>query len=169
MKSWVVFAAVLLAAVVPLSAFAIQAKVTVKVSWTVLPIAILSIDGVGHGESLAVVTDIPAPTAADLARGYIEIPHAVRLNVYANTGWTVLVQALAPTLGASTSGDFLWPCEDLEVGVGGEFLPLSTRPQPLISGERGVHSFQVDYRVHLPPELPEGDWRATVLYTITTD
>ena len=168
MKGWVVIAAMLLA-LAPVSALASQASVTVKVSWTILPIAILSIEGVGHGSSVTVVTAIPSPSAEDLARGYLEIPKAVTLSVWANTDWTVLVQSLRPTLGAS--GGFVWPCQDLELAVSGtgDYLPLSTRPQPLITGGRGVHRFQVDYRVELPATgVPPGDYQAVVLYTVTT-
>lgn len=160
------------ASVILLSAslFAAQATAVVKITWTVLPFAVISLDGVDYGESAVAVTTIPEPTAADLARGYVEIPEAVTLRVMSNTHWTVLVQALSPTLGTSYDGSFVWSIEALEMGVDGEFIQASTSPQPLVSGANGKFEIPVDYRVHVPADgVPEGDYEAVILYTVTTD
>mgnify|MGYP000105987920 CR=1 FL=1 len=154
----------------PLLAMGAQDSVVVRVSWQVLPFALLSIDGQQWGESAVAITPLPEPTPTDYARGYLLIPQAVTLRILSNTHWTVLVQTLSPSLGSSYDGNFSWEINALEVGIGGVFLPLSPEPQPLISGANGRHDLAVDYRVRLPEGgLPPGEYQAVVVYTITTD
>jgi|Deesub1362B_J571_1020462.scaffolds.fasta_scaffold04795_4 hypothetical protein len=153
-----------------LLAMGAQDSVVVRISWRVLPFALLSLDGQEWGESAVAATPLPAPTPTDFQRGYLSLPQAVTLRVISNTRWTVFVQALSPSLGTSYDGTFNWEISALEVGIGGDFLPLSLVPQPLVSGANGSHVLPVDYRVRLPEKaLPPGDYQAVVLYTITTD
>ena len=151
------------------SLLAAQATAVVKITWRVLPFAVISL-GNDYGQSVVAVTEIPSPTEADLARGYVEIPEAVTLWVMSNTHWTVFVQALSPTLGTSYDGSFEWSIEDLEIGIGGHFLRASTSSQELASGRNGKFELKVDYRAHVPETgVPEGDYQAVILYTVTTD
>ncbi|HIP99153.1 TPA: hypothetical protein EYH33_01215 [Candidatus Bipolaricaulota bacterium] len=170
MKRMILIAAALLIGL-SASLLGAQATAVVRVSWTVLPFAIISLEGSGeYGDSVVVVTEIPEPTAFDLARGYIELPGAVTLRVMSNTHWTVLVQALSPTLGTSYDGTFTWPVEHLAVGVGGDYVPVSLSPQPIAAGKNGQYLLAVDYRVNVPATgVPAGDYRAVLLYTVTTD
>ena len=153
------------------SLLAAQASAVVRITWTVLPFAVISLDGgEDYSESISVVTEIPEPTLLDLARGYIEIPEAVTLQVMSNTHWTVLVQALSPTLGTSYDGTFTWPVEDLAVGVAGDYVTVSMTPQSIAEGKNGKYTLAVDYRVNVPANgVPEGDYKAVLLYTVTTD
>jgi len=154
---------------------AAESSATTRVSWTVLPFAVIGLqDGTSgqagtSGQGVTVHTTLPAPTAGDLARGYLEAPAAVTLTVRSNTAWTVLVESLSTTLGTSDDGTFDWSVESLQVGVGDSFVNVNTTPQVLASGSRGEHDLSVDYRAQLPEEgLPSGDYEAVLLYTITT-
>ncbi len=151
------------------TAIAGEASVSTRVSWTVLPFAVLGLHGGTAGQEAVVNTPLPTPTAADLARGYVEVPGAVGLTVRSNTEWTVLVESLSPSLGTSDDGTFTWSVDSLQVGVGGRFVNVSSSSQVLASGGRGEHDLSVDYRAQLPAEgLPSGDYEAVLLYTVTT-
>ncbi len=148
---------------------AAESSATTRVSWTVLPFAVVGLRGETPGQEVAVTTPLPTPTSGDLARGHIEVPGAVSLSVRSNTRWTVLVEALSPSLGSSHDGTFTWPVESLQIGVGGTFVDVSTHPQTLVSGGRGEHDLTVDYRAQLPENgLPSGEYEAIILYTVTT-
>lgn len=151
------------------TAIAGEASVSTRVSWTVLPFAVVGFHGGTAGQEVVVNTPLPTPTAGDLARGYVEVPGAVGLTVRSNTEWTVLVESLSPVLGTSDDGTFSWSVTSLEVGVGGRFVTVSRNPQVLASGGRGEHALAVDYRARVPEEgLPSGDYEAVLLYTVTT-
>lgn len=165
-----------IAAVVALGLFIAQvalaagATATATIRWEVQPFAVLSLAGKTGRNSVIATTPIPLPGPADYQRGFVEMPEAVRLTVLSNTQWTVFVQALDPNLGTSTDGRFTWPLEALSVGVDGRFVSVSWGPQALIRGGRGAHTVSVDYRITLPDgPLPPGDYRVTLLYTVTTD
>lgn len=167
MKKIVLIAA--LALLFSVSLVAAQATAVVKITWRILPFAVISLGG-DYGQSVVAVTEVPTPTAADLARGYVEIPDAVTLRVMSNTHWTVFVQALSPTLGTSYDGRFEWPIDSLEIGLEGRFIQASTQPQELVSGHNGEFTLTVDYRVRVPETgVPDGDYQAVILYTVTTD
>ncbi len=151
------------------SLLAAEASVSTRVSWTVLPFAVVGLRGGASGQEMLVNTALPTPTAADLVRGYVEVSGAVGLTVRSNTEWTVLVESLSPSLGTSDDGTFTWSVNSLQVGVGGRFVNVSSSSQVLASGGRGEHDLSVDYRAQLPAEgLPSGDYEAVLLYTVTT-
>ncbi|MFO8034907.1 MAG: hypothetical protein R6U88_07140 [Candidatus Bipolaricaulota bacterium] len=151
------------------TAAAAEDSASTRVSWTVLPFAVVGLQGGTPGEEATANTPLPTPTAADLARGYLEVSSAVGLTVRSNTDWTVQVESLSPTLGTSDDGTFIWSVDSLEVGVGGDFVDVSTDPRVLASGSRGEHELTVDYRVQLPEAgVPSGDYEAVLLYTVTT-
>ncbi len=151
------------------TAAAAEASATASVSWTVLPFAVVGIRGGTPGQEVLVSTPLPTPSAEDVTRGYLQVSGAIGLTVRSNTGWTVLVESLSPSLGASDDGTFMWPVDSLQVGVRGSFVDVTTSPQVLASGGRGEHDLTVDYRAHLPAEgLPSGNYQAILLYTVTT-
>jgi len=164
------FLLVALALTISVTAAASQSSATTRVSWTVLPFATLGLHGGGTaGDEVTATTPLPTPGAADLARGYVEVPGAVGLTVRSNTAWTVLVEALSPNLGTSDDGTFTWSLDALQVGIGGRTVDVTTYPQVLATGHGGQHELTVDYRAELPEDgLPDGDYEAVLLYTITT-
>ncbi len=150
-------------------ASAAQASVSTTVSWTILPFAVMSLNGGPSSDEIRVNTPLPTPSATDEARGYLEVPDAVRLTVMSNTRWTVLVQSLSDDLGTSDDGTFTWAVDALQVGVNGQFAATGTQPRTIASGGRGEHDLAVAYRAHLPAEgLPDGQYNAILLYTIIT-
>jgi len=148
---------------------AAEDSVTVEVSFSIVPFATISLSGGPESGSVQVATSIPTPTSVDVARGYLELPSAVSLTVASNTHWTVFVQALSRTLGTSYDGVFTWDIAALRVGTKGGFVPVSMDPQAVVQGIQGEHPVSVDYRISLPETgLPEGNYEATLLYTITS-
>ena len=158
-RLWIwIFAALLIVAV---SGFAVQRSVTVRARWTVLPYQSLRLTGSGE-EVSAFTFEHPNPTALDIARGYIEREHAMRLHVVSNTPWKIQIQYQSP--GADATSDMLIRQH------GGDYLTLSDQPQILAQGANGVFEISIDYRLLAGsngefPSRPSAD----VVYTIMAD
>jgi len=144
---------------------------TVTVGWRVLPFATLSIAG-EQGGGAAVVTTfaLPQPSAADLNRGYMEFERALTLIAISNTNWQLTVRSDDPDLGRSYDGSYVKPLGDFQLRTaGGEYRNLSNKEQVLTTGGHGRYELGIDYRILFHPEYRPGDYRVTLIYTITTE
>ncbi len=145
---------------------------TVKVGWTVESTQTLRIAGSdGPGDRQVASTFVmPAPSEADLARGHMDRPDALRLEARSNTDWVVTARSERATMGTSHDGAYTKPIRDLQVRAdGGSYMPLSRERTIIARGTAGDETVGVDYRVNVDPaEYRPGDYRATVIYTIST-
>lgn len=141
------------------SAYAVQRSVTVELRWKVLPYQTLRL--VGSGDDVTSVRyAVPAPSALDVARGYIEDENAVRLQVVSNTPWKLQVR-----LEGTAAEDAV-----LIRGDGGSYEPLSDAPRLLARGEHGSFDLGVDYRVLLDENgSARIDDPLDLVYTIMSD
>ena len=153
---WVLVSLVLLA----VSGFAVQRSVTIRASWKVLPYQTLRLND-SRSDVTSVAFEFPDPTPLDIARGYLESEHAVRLHVVSNTPWKIQVSIRASG-NLSTS---------LQVRRHGEqYLNLSDQPQILAQGENGVFEVGVDYRLPIGNDGGFSDQGSEeVVYTIMSD
>ena len=154
---WIPVAVVILA----VSGFAVQRSVAIRTSWKVLPYQTLQLSD-SRDEVTAIAFELPDPTPLDVARGYIESEHAVRLHVVSNTPWKIQVWVRNRVNDSSTV---------LQVrSHGGDYLALSSQPQILAQGLNGVFEISVDYRL---PIGSDGGFAADapeeVVYTIMSD
>ncbi|MBU1048691.1 hypothetical protein KKG90_01585 [Candidatus Bipolaricaulota bacterium] len=147
--------------VLAVSGFAVQRSVTIRTSWKVLPYQTLQLND-SRDETTAVAFDVPEPTALDIARGYIESEHAVRLHVVSNTPWKIQVWVRNRSVEPTTV---------LQVRRhGGNYLELSGQPQILVQGLNGVFEISVDYRLQLEFDGTFAtDPSAEIVYTIMSD
>lgn len=154
---WIPVVVVILA----ISGFAVQRSVTIRTSWKVLPYQTLQLSD-SRDEVTAVAFELPDPTPLDVARGYIESEHAVRLHVVSNTPWKIQAWARNRDIGS--------PITLQMRSHGGDYLILSSQPQILAHGLNGVFEISVDYRL---PIGSDGDFAAQapdeVVYTIMSD
>jgi len=154
---WIPVAVALLA----VSGFAVQRSVSIRTSWKVLPYQTLRLSD-PRDEVTAVAFELPDPTPLDVARGYIESEHAVRLHVVSNTPWKIQVSVRNQDMDSPTA---------LQVrSHGGAYLTLSSQSQVLAYGLNGVFEISIDYRL---PIGSDGDLAAQapeeVVYTIMSD
>lgn len=167
---WVTLSLVIVAlAAVPLLG---EDSETAQVGWTIASYQTLSIvgsDGSGDGQVESRFA-VPEPSDADLARGHVERPNAVRLNARSNTAWVITARAESANMGTSDDGSYTKPIRDLQVRAdGGTYTPLSQDNQIIASGGAGKRTVGVDYRVAFDQaEYRPGDYEATVVYTIST-
>jgi len=145
---------------------------TTTVSWTVLPFASLSIGGGrGSGETVSTTVALPRPSDADLERGYLEQGRALTLIAMSNTNWRLTVRSDDPDLGRSYDGFYVKPLGDFQLRTaGGEYRSISNGDQVLTTGTYGRYELGIDYRILFHHELYRpGDYRITLIYTITTE
>ncbi len=169
MKKWIAIS-LLLSILFSFAAIAADsATATVTVTWRVLPFQSLTIAGKGDsGTSVVSHFDLKAPTAADIAAGYIEEDGAITLVAASNIPWTVKVHALEGNLGESYDGTYVKPLSDFLVRANdGKFFPIAQFDQTLASGERGSYKLTIDYKVLLDSGYKPGDYGLTLVYTIT--
>lgn len=124
--------------VLAVSGFAMKHSVSTRASWKVLPYQSLRLSDSTEDIS-AIAYIIPEVTPLDLARGYVDSEHAVRLHVVSNSPWKLqaLVHDLAPTLVSR-----------LQLrSHGDEYLTLSDQPQIIAQGRNGVFEISIDYRL----------------------
>jgi hypothetical protein len=152
---WIPVAVVILA----VSGFAVQRSVTVRTSWRVLPYQTLRLSDSGDGGT--VTFKVPTPTSLDVARGYIETQHAVRLHVVSNTPWRIQAQ--------------IRNSDDIPAGLqlrnsSGVYVTLSDQPQIVAEGLNGVFEIGIDYRLQISsgdPFTPISP--CEIIYTIMSD
>jgi len=145
---------------------------TVQVGWTIestQTLRILGSDGPG-GREVAHTFAVPEPSEADLARGHMVREDALRLEARSNTDWVITARSERATMGASHDGAYTKPIQDLQVRAdGGAYAPLSRERTIIARGTAGDETVGVDYRVDFDEaEYRPGDYRATVVYTIST-
>lgn len=144
---------------------------TVRVGFEILPFQQLSISGGRSVGNTALSTvQLPQPSAADLARGYIELPHAVSLSVRSNIPWAVTVRTDNANMGQSFDGNYTKPISDFQLRVGnGAFRPITQQNQVLLRGSYGEYNFDVDYRTLFDANIHrQGNYQLTVVYTIVS-
>jgi hypothetical protein len=140
------------------------------INWTVLPFATLSIAGEGEGEAISTTVALPQPTAADLERGYVELERALTLIAVSNTNWRLTVRSPNSNLGRSYDGAYVKPLSDFQLRArGGEYCSITNEDRLLTSGTQGRYELEIDYRILFHPGYRPGDYRVTLIYTITTD
>jgi hypothetical protein len=166
-SAWVILA--LAFAVASPLAWGQEASATVKVRWTILPFASLSVAG-EKGTTVQDNFSLPDPTTFDLERGYMEFPGALALVVTSNTQWWVGVRALEPNMGKSHDGTYTKPLSDFKLRAnGGSYQTVGRTSQMIANGQQGMHTLFLDYQVLLDPKLERsGDYGLTLIYTITT-
>jgi len=152
-------------------AFSASDSATTTVSWSVLPFATLSIAGEeGSGDAVVSTFALPQPSAADLNRGYIEVERALTLIAVSNTNWRLTVRSDDPDLGRSYDGSYVKPLGDFQLRTaGGEYRSISNGEQVLMTGRHGRYELGIDYRIRFHSGYRPGDYRVTLIYTITTD
>jgi hypothetical protein len=158
-RLWVLVPLVL----VTVGTFAVEDAVTVHLRWRVLPYQTLRLSGSDKGVSQFVYR-IPAPTALDRSRGFLEDMNAAALEIASNTPWKIQVELL--------------DADRMPIGVrafelrsrGGAFVPVDGAPQVLASGANGVYEIALDYRVYLDPEAAlEPDQPVVLVYTLMSN
>jgi len=143
---------------------------TTTINWTVHPFATLSFASGSGGEAVSTTFALPRPSPADLERGYLELERALTLIAVSNTDWRLTVRSEAPDLGQSYDGSYHKPLSDFQLrAAGGEYHSISNRDQTLAEGTHGRYELEIDYRILFHPEYRPGDYRVTLIYTITTD
>ena len=156
---------------IPVFELLAASSTTVRVGFEILPFQQLSISGGRSAGNTAVSTvRLPQPSAADLTRGYIELPNAVNLAVRSNIPWAVTVRTDDANMGQSFDGSYTKPVSDFQLRVGnGAYTPISQRNQVLLQGSYGQHNFNVDYRTLFDPSTyRQGNYQVTVIYTIVS-
>jgi hypothetical protein len=146
------------------------ASASAHLTWRVVPFQSLTI--AGHDQDGASVADhvtLPEPSAADLARGYVQETAALVLSATSNIPWTVKVQAVESNMGTSTDGSYRKPLSDFHLRAnGGAYVTLSPFAQTLAAGTPGAQHLSIDYRVSVDPQTYRpGAYGVTLLYTIT--
>jgi hypothetical protein len=124
----------------------------------------------GSGNSLTSVFTLPNPTPSDLAQGYIERERAVRLIARSNVPWAVRVHATENSMGQSFDGTYQLPVSALHVRTqDAHYLAVSTQDQVIARGQAGHYELNVDYKVMLDPSFKPGNYRVTLVYTISSN
>ncbi len=141
-----------------------------EVVFHLAPFQTLSLADGPFGARTAYSVHIPQPSARELARGHVDVPGAVTLNVHSNAPWVVNVRALSPDMGHSDDGAVTKPLADFQLRAANRpYITLDTQDQRLIQGDHGRFSFEVDYRVRFDPRTHrDGDYALDLLYTITS-
>jgi hypothetical protein len=148
---------------------AAEDSATVTVGWTINAQQSLSVSSNNSSsKSVESVFNIPEPDQGDLERGYIKRKNAVELVARSNVAWEVQVKAKDQYLGRSDSGNYRKPTSDLSVRGQGSFEQVSTSPTTIAEGQPGEFKFGVDYKVQYDEDYEEGDYKASLVYTITT-
>jgi hypothetical protein len=124
------------------TAAAVQQTVTISAHWRVLPYQVLQLIGANEETSAAAGAPaqytIPAPTAADRERGFIEDEYAFRFRIVSNTSWKLQVASTSPSaLDAQLRRH------------GGAYATVSGTPLVLASGANGSFEVGVDVRISL--------------------
>ena len=146
---------------------------TGRVGFNVLPTQTLAVFGQGGsgGQSVTSTFFIPTPTAADLARGFIERPEESTLVATSNIPWAITVRTPDADMGRSDDGSYVRPISDLQVRAEGRpYLTMSGEDQVIAHGEPGRYEVGVDYLIRFDGNnYHAGDYRITLIYTISDE
>jgi hypothetical protein len=147
-----------------------QNPASATVAFRIAPSLSLSVWGENAtGNSLISVYTIPRPTAQERQAGFIEHRKALQLLARGNVPWVLRVHAQEPDMGLSDDGTYRKPVSDLAVRVAtGPYVLVMLQDQVITSGSPGEHLLPVDYRVRLGDEHRDGNYRVTLIYTLTS-
>ncbi|NLC46366.1 MAG: hypothetical protein GX766_04360 [Firmicutes bacterium] len=101
-------------------------------------------------------------TAADLNRGYVELPAATRLTIEGDEPWRLYVRAEENYFPDSTK-----PTSHLLWRYNGPFRELTTQDNLVAEGTNNT-VLAVDYRLKLSWLDPPAHYAVTLVYTLTT-
>jgi hypothetical protein len=141
-----------------------------SVTFRIAPMMSLSVWGESpSGNSLASIYTIPRPTAQERQAGFLERENALKLIARSNVPWALRVRASEPDMGLSDDGTYRKPVSDLEVRAAqGAYVPVAVYDQTIARGPIGEYLLSIDYRVRLGSEHRDGNYRVTLIYTLTS-
>lgn len=148
-----------------------QSSASATVSFRIAPSLSLSVWGENTaGNNLISVYTIPRPTPQQRQAGFIESLKALQLLARSNVPWVLRVRAQEPDMGLSDDGLYRKPVGDLQVRATtrGLYVPVTLHDQAIASGVPGEYLLPVDYRVRLGTEHRDGNYRVTLIYTLTS-
>ncbi len=147
-----------------------QSSASATVSFRIAPSLSLSVwSETPAGNNLISVYIIPRPTAQERQAGFIERLKALQLLARSNVPWVLRVRAQEPDMGLSDDGLYRKPVGDLQVrATRGLYTPVTLHDQAIASGIPGEYLLPVDYRVRLGTEHRDGNYRVTLIYTLTS-
>jgi hypothetical protein len=139
----------------------------VNIGWQVVPFQSLSISN-ASAKTVSDTFIIPQPTPQDLKRGYIEKENAIVLIAKSNVNWVINVRTPNSDMGVSFDGTYVKPISDFQLRAGGSYLTVSYHDQMLAKGPHGEHEIGVNYKVLFGEDHRDGNYKITLIYTITT-